>query len=287
MNRLQRPKQWAFIRLLMSCAILLVGIWFAVVAWADLNYGNIHLVMGNPSQATLALTNPSNYLMLKPEYALSYNRERGIPNWVSWQLNASWLGDAPRQNNFRPDPTLPRGWATITPTLYTNSGFDRGHLTASEDRGISVTANAATFLMTNIIPQSPDNNRGPWVKLETYGRELATQGKDLYIVAGGAGFGGIGQKGEMASLANGAVVVPAVTWKVILVLDKLGVKARSVPKTARTIAVVMPNEQGIRNQDWQTYRRSVDEVEALTGYDFFTNVPKSVQAVIEAKVDDL
>jgi endonuclease G len=264
--------------------IVLIG----VVAQADRNYGSVHLVLGNPSQALPAITSPSNYLMLKPEYALSYNRERGIPNWVSWQLNASWLGDALRQDNFRADSSLPPGWARVVPNDYVRSGFDRGHLIPSEDRGVSVEANSATFLMTNIMPQAPDNNRGPWVQLETECRELVKQGKELYIVAGGAGFGGVGENGKQTTIANGKVVVPAVTWKVVLVLDKPGTGLRGVTKASRTIAVIIPNEQGIRNQPWQSFQQSVDAVEALTGYDFFSNVPKRVQAVIEAlRIDTL
>ena len=272
---------------LLGSLVLALIVCFGVLALADRNYGSVHLLLGNPSQATLVSTNASNYLMLKPEYALSYNRERGLPNWVSWQLNATWLGDAPRQNNFRPDPALPSGWYRVTPANYTNSGFDRGHLLASEDRGVSVAANAATFLMTNILPQAPDNNRGPWVQFETYCRELVKQGKELYIVAGGTGFGGTGEKGALTTLANGKVVVPAATWKVVLVLDKPGLKLQGVTAQTRTIAIIMPNEQGIRNRAWRDFRQSVDAVEGLTGYDFFSNVPPAVQTAIEAAVDTL
>ncbi|UBF30786.1 DNA/RNA non-specific endonuclease (plasmid) [Kovacikia minuta CCNUW1] len=267
--------------------VIALTIFFGVVALADLNYGSVHLIMGNPSQATATSTNSSNYLMLKPEYALSYNRERNIPNWVSWQLNAAWLGDAPRQDNFRPDLTLPSGWYRVTPANYTNSGFDRGHLMSSEDRGVSVAANSATFLMTNIIPQAPDNNRGPWVQFETYCRELVKDGKELYIIAGGAGFGGTGEKGLLETLTNSKVTVPASTWKVVLVLDKPGLRLQGVTEKTRAIAVVIPNKQGIRHQEWRSFRASVDSVEALTGYDFFSNVPQPVQSVIEAGLDNL
>lgn len=157
---------------------------------------------------------------------------------------------------------------------------------SSEDRGVSVAANSATFLMTNIIPQAPDNNRGPWVQFETYCRELVKEGKELYIIAGGAGFGGTGEKGLLTTLTNRKVTVPASTWKVVLVLDKPGLRLQGVTEKTRAIAVVIPNEQGIRHQEWRSFRTSVDAVEALTGYDFFSNVPQSIQAVIEAGLDD-
>ncbi len=46
----------------------------------------------------------------------------------------------------------------------------------------------------------------------------------------------------------------------------------------------MPNQNGI-SSDWRSFRVSVDYVESLTGYDFFSNVPASIQAVIESTVD--
>jgi endonuclease G, mitochondrial len=72
--------------------------------------------------------------MVKSPYALSYNRDKGIPNWVSWQLNPGWLGNVDRSNNFRPDTTLPTGWYQVRQGDYTSSGYDRGHLCPSGDR---------------------------------------------------------------------------------------------------------------------------------------------------------
>ncbi|MHC5609575.1 MAG: DNA/RNA non-specific endonuclease [Nostoc sp.] len=93
-----------------------------------------HLMLGNPSGATPTSITPDNYLMVKNQYAVSYNQTKGTANWVAWQLNKSWLGDAERQNNFRPDNTLPTGWTRITPSAYTGSGYDRGHIAPSGDR---------------------------------------------------------------------------------------------------------------------------------------------------------
>lgn len=246
---------------------------------------SVHLLLGNPSNAVVDVAQPDNYLMVKPQYALSYNRSKGTPNWVSWQLNSKWLGEAERQDNFRSDPQIPAGWYRVTPRDYTNSGFDRGHLTSSEDRGGTVEANSATFLMTNIIPQAPDNNQGPWVALEEYCRDLVRQGKELYIIAGGRGQGGVGGKGAVTTLAAGKVVVPASTWKVIVVLDKPGAGLKGITTKTRVIAVEMPNRQGIKRNSWQSFKTSVDQIEAKTQYDFLSNVPRSVQAVIEANID--
>jgi endonuclease G len=247
-----------------------------------------HLVMGSPSNAVADVNQPTNYLLDKPQYAVSYHRDRGIPNWVSWHLDSTWLGSAPRQNDFRADTTLPAGWYQVQNTDYTGSGFDRGHHCPSADRTNSVATNSATFLMTNMMPQAPDNNQGPWEALESYSRTLVTGGNELYIIAGGTGTGGTGSNGGTTNtVAGGHVTVPNVTWKVIMVLPAAsGDDVSRVNNSTRVIAIIMPNTQGIRNNTWQQYRVSVDQVEALTGFDFFSNVPVAIQNVIEAQVDN-
>jgi endonuclease G len=142
--------------------------------------------------------------------------------------------------------------------------------------------------MTNMMPQAPDNNQGPWEQLESYSRTLVSGGNELYIIAGGFGTGGSGSNGGTTNtVASGHVTVPNVTWKVIMVLPAAsGNDVSRVNNSTRVIAIIMPNTQGIRNNTWQQYRVSVDQVEALTGFDFFSNVPVAIQNVIEAQVDN-
>ena len=234
----------------------------------------VQITMGNPSQAG---ARPDNYLLLKPQYALSYNASKGIPNWVSWQLNQSWLGPIDRLNDFRPDDTLPSNFYHVTPSDYSGSGYDRGHQAPSGDRTRSQEDNSATFLMSNMIPQTPDLNRGPWQKLESYSRQLVSEGKELYIIAGVTG-----QKG---TLAEGKISIPARNWKVVVVLEKPGLGLAGVTANTRVIAVDMPNEEGIKERDWTEYRTTVKQIEKATGYNLLSNVPDKVQQIIESKVD--
>jgi endonuclease G len=142
--------------------------------------------------------------------------------------------------------------------------------------------------MTNMMPQAPDNNQGPWADLEDYARTLVNAGNELHVVMGGAGQGGTGSNGGVTmTVAGGHVHVPAQTWKVILVQPQGTNDVARVTTTTRVIAVLMPNAQGIRTNNWQEYRVSVDELEQLTGYDFFSNVPAAVQSSIESVVDNL
>lgn len=262
---------------------------------------SVHLILGNPSEAKQDASNADNFLMLKPQYALSYNKGKSIANWTSWQLNQNCLGDVQRctvggQDGFAPDTSLPSGFKPVVPSDYQGSGFDRGHMTPSADRTANATDNCATFLMTNIIPQSPDVNQGPWATLESYSRDLVKDGKELYIISGGAGVGGEGRNGSKTSF-NGKssklnITVPASSWKVIVVLDQPGLGLSGIDKNTRIIAVNMPQQQGVKGEPWDIkvngnhkYITSVKEIEKLTGYNFLSNVPKDVQDVIEAKVD--
>src|SRR5687768_17385145 len=121
--------------------------------------GSEHLYLGNPSNATTDESNYNNFLLEKPQFTISYSRDRGTPNWVSWHVNRDWIGSAPRQDNFRTDTMLPAEWYKVNTYAYSGSGFDRGHNCPSADRSNTPEDNAATFLLTNIIPQAPNHNR--------------------------------------------------------------------------------------------------------------------------------
>ena len=248
------------------------------------NTSNINLTMGNPSDAVTDTSYPSNFLIQRGQFCTSYNRDREIPNWVGWELDASWSGPASRQDNFIPDALVPAQWYHVVTTDYTNTGFNRGHMCPSEDRTRTQADNDSVFFMTNMIPQSGTLNSGQWSQLEGYCRTLSQAGDKLYIYSGTYGEGGTGDYGYMTSFAGNKVTVPAKVWKVIMVLPAGTDDLSRVTTSTRCIAVIMNNDQGPFSS-WGTYRVSVDSVEALTGLDFFSNVPPSVQSVIESVVD--
>lgn len=247
-------------------------------------FGAVHLTMGNPSNAVTDVTLENNYLLEKEEYVMSYNRGNATANWVSWHLDEAWFGDAPRQNDFRADTSLPAGWFQVSHSDYTNSGFDRGHLCPSADRTLSVDDNSNTFFMTNMMPQAPNNNRIAWANLENYCRSMLSGGFEIYIISGGYGSGGDGSNGYATTIANGQINVPSNTWKVIMILPDGENDVDRVTSNTRVIAVDMPNSQNVVS-DWTQYKTSVDDLEAITGYDFFDLVPDAIEDVIEASVD--
>jgi DNA/RNA endonuclease G (NUC1) len=246
---------------------------------------SVHLTMGNPSGAVADTGQPNNFLMEKPEFALSYSSDLGRPNWVSWHLADEWIGTLTRVDTFRADPEVPAAWYRVQSFDFTGSGFDRGHMTpnADRDKETSIPINQATFLMTNMVAQAPDNNQGPWAEFEGYLRTLLPS-DEVYIVAGGVGVGGSGSNGGLTmTIADGHVSVPAYTWKVALVIPKdSGDDISRVTCSSRTIAIVMPNTQGIRTDPWENFLTTVDAVESLTGYDLFSTLPPAIQACVEA-----
>ncbi|HEX8286620.1 MAG TPA: DNA/RNA non-specific endonuclease [Pyrinomonadaceae bacterium] len=237
----------------------------------------VYLAFGNPSNASAS--DPNNFLLVNNYYALSYNRDKGIPNWAAWRISRAELGDFPRPepDPFRPDDRLPRGWTRVTPSDYTGSGFDRGHLAPSADRSGSIEGMSETFLMTNMTPQTPDLNRGPWQKLEGYLRTLVTRGSDVYICAG--------VYGEKGKLKN-KVSIPTNDWKVAVVVPA-GTPLSAINENTRVIAVDMPNIKGIKNADWQMYRTTVRHIEQNTGLNLLSNLPQNVQNALETKVDNI
>lgn len=281
---------------------------------------NTPLYWGNPSNAGTDLEQEGtgrNYLMEKAQYTLSYNSEELNPNWVAWHLCAEDLGKADRADTFRQDNSLPEGWYAVRKNDYKFPayGFDRGHICPSADRTATTEDNSMTFLMTNMVPQAPDNNRIVWVALEKFEREAVQKGKEAYIFAGPYGKGGTGAKGYFEEIpvkskeGEGlSITVPAYTWKIILFLPEgerdfervvgkervelaEGVElADGAELTAgageyEILAVCVPNENGCgKNGSWQQYVCSINYIEENTGYDFFPILPDDIEEEIESSI---
>ena len=251
---------------------------------------NTPLYFGNPSDAIFELDSSSNYLMEKAQFILSYNAQTLCPNWVGWHLSASDLGEADRTNKFAADKDLPDEWYAVTKADYKFNayGFDRGHICPSADRTLSAYDNAVTFVMTNMVPQAPDCNRIVWMHLENYERELAKQGNELYIFAGPYGSGGTGAKGFFENIpvmsSDGVeyyINVPAYTWKILLILPE-GEDDMTRLDKAQVICVNIPNEQECNKKgNWEFYKCPVNEIESLTGYDFFELIPDELEELLE------
>lgn len=244
-----------------------------------------NLLLGNPSNALADISSENNYLMVKSYYTLSYSRGRGTPNWVSWHVQSSDLGSVARTNDFRADSELPSGWYQVQNTSYSGSGFDRGHNCPSADRTANTTANSATFLMTNMMPQAPNNNQQTWANLENYTRDLVRAGNEVYVICGSYGQGGTGSLGGVTNtIDNGHVTVPANIWKVVVVIPNGSNDLNRINGNTRVIAVNTPNRNDI-DTDWTQYKTTVRNIESATGYNLLSSLRPSLQDSLETRID--
>ena len=214
--------------------------------------------------------------------------QKGIPNWVSYNLEATHFGGEDRCDCFTFDPLLPASFTRYTTADYTGAGafaghgIDRGHLARSFDRTTGVLDNATTFYFTNIIPQTSDNNQGPWSAMEIFvGDKARFDNMEVYVIAGASG-----SKGTVKN--EGIITIPANVWKVaVLVPRDQGLNDARDYRNVEVIAAIMPNEPGIRTVDWQTYRTTVNAVEKLSGYDVLALLKDGVESVIETGMKDV
>lgn len=270
---------------------------FAIPTTLDYGYEeNNPLYFGNPSDATDdKITKECNFLLEKKRYTVSYNNNTLCPNWVAWHLSKDDLGEATRSDKFVPDKTLPQNWYAVKKNDYQFPayGFDRGHVCPSADRTSSNEVNQETFLMTNMIPQSPDCNRIVWKDLEIYERELVLQGNELYIFAGGYGSGGIGNRGYFEKIIINpkndndenkkyTLNVPEFCWKIILVLPEGDDDLNRIDENTKIICVCMPNQMGIQKTgSWEQFECSVNYIEEITHFDFFELLDDELEEFLE------
>lgn len=232
------------------------------------------MVLGNPSSAG---TSASNYLIQRPQYALGYVSSSGTPKWVSWSLTSADQGTGRYDGNFITDTSLPAGMKRVTHADYTNSGYDRGHMCPNADRNITLNDAKQTFILTNIQPQTPDNNQGIWANFETYCRSLANStGREVLIMSGG-----YGSKG---TIGTNVVTIPSYNWKIaVLVPAGSGspvTRINANPSGTRVIALRVPNNAGIRTTPWTTYITTASSLQGSTALSFFTSLNATARTTL-------
>lgn len=241
----------------------------------------LQMQLGNPSNARADVNNHTNYLIQRSIEALDYNDSRGQANWASWDLtSADANGAVARQDSFAADTNLPAGFFIVSNNAYSGSGYDRGHLCPSADRTDSTNDNDMTFLMSNMMPQAPDNNRIVWSNFEDYCRNFADAGNEVLIMCGPSGFDG----SHISSSTH--VLIPSNTWKVAVIVP-LGsgtALSRITTITNRVISIRVPNTNGV-SSNWTNYITSAHSIELETGLSFFTALPGTIASSFRAKID--
>lgn len=241
---------------------------------------------GDPTPA--AATNANDLLIRRNQYTLSYNESRGTPNWVSYELDSRQIVPGQdRCNCFSADPSLPADKQILT-SDYTNGGYDRGHMARSFDRTAANLDNAATFYLTNIVPQQADLNQGVWAQFENALGDSATKGgRAVYIVTGPL----YSRSHGLTFIKNeGKVAIPDSTWKIALIGPRNGgnpftranVQSWDDLAGLTILAVNMPNVAGVRNEPWSKYLTTVAKIEQATGFNFLSLLQTNFRTALEA-----
>lgn len=208
--------------------------------------------------------NVDEIILERKGYTVSYNRETKCLNWVAWHLTAEHAdGDCPRDNSYYEDEevSIPRA----TNDDYRGSGWSRGHMCPAGDNKWDAKAMQESNLLTNICPQDRGLNSGMWNRIEMDCRKWAKKYGDVYIVCGP-----IFLNKDHETIGANKVVVPEAFFKVILCLQ-------GKPKA---IGYVVRNNGGTKKKDM--YVNTVDDVERITGIDFFPALPDEIENEVEA-----
>ena len=213
------------------------------------------------------LTNASEIIIKKKAYIVSYNPNTKIPNWVAWHLTDLHTdGPVGRSNAFFADYAVPSPRATIED--YKGSGWSRGHMCPAGDNKWDSVAMAESFSLINVCPQNASLNSGLWNSIEIDCRNWAKRFQEIYIVCGPVFY-----RQDHEVIGANEVYVPEAFFKVVLCLNG----------TPKGMGFVVKNTAGTKKRD--LYYNSIDQVERITGMDFFPSLPDDIEVEIESKLD--
>ena len=229
---------------------------------------------GTANSMQKVVTHTFSYNGTKRNYSLLYDGNKKAALWVAFAMNADsypWLAD--RSDSWKADPALPSAWQPDLSSAYADN-YSRGHQCASNDRRTTTDQTKQTTYFSNMTPQLSGFNGGVWAKLEQDVQDIGknTSGSDtLYVVTGpvfGTGYGTAKDK-------SGTVcAVPTQYFKCIMKVHFSG----GTPVSATGAAYLFKHEDKAARQEV-----SIDDIEDLTGFDFFTHVPADLQNAAEAE----
>lgn len=201
-------------------------------------------------------------------FSLKYDENCKQAAWVAYKIvPAQWKSSVKRSDNFRPDPRV--GDTSASLKDYRRSGYDRGHLAPAASMKYSAITMSESFYLSNMSPQKPGFNRGIWAKLESLVRDWAKTHEELYVVTGP-----LLAKGFLKTIGPNQVCVPRFYFKVILDYKEPDIKA---------IGFILPNDSSARPLDHFVF--TVDEIELLSGFDFFPLLPDHIEEYLESSAN--
>ena len=221
-------------------------------------------------------------------YTTMMDKDKRCPLWVAYPMHGVAYKDNSigREGDFSEsssyDPAIPSSWQSSGSTKNsdgTASGYSRGHMCASKDRQVTLASNYQTFYFTNQVPQWQNGfNSGVWSSLEgkVQTKAQSLTGRDtLYVVSGA-----IYDTATYPSNDAGNVARPTQMYKLLMLCS---FSSSGTMTSATGAAYLYTNESHTgTSYNQTTYRRSINDIETLTGFDFFAGVPASLQEDAES-----
>ena len=256
--------------------------------------------------------NGTNYLLITKTdaaigtvYSIEWDCMRRAQRWACWQWTkanskkgwerknwdgATWMGEKWTGDPFQADPEIPAAYRTEL-SDYRGSGYDRGHICASEDRICSMNVNGQTFFLSNMHPQINSFNANVWATMEsrvrTWRDAVVNNGGTMYICKGGT-IGdvningkrqtGVLDKNPSTGRSNEGLRMPVPKYFFMAILKRT---TAGVYQAMAFWAEHKPDN----SKDLTPYMISVNELESRTGYDFFCNLPDKIEESVEGMVN--
>ncbi|PID88201.1 MAG: DNA/RNA endonuclease [Bacteroidia bacterium] len=200
-------------------------------------------------------------------YALSYNEKHEQADWVAYHLTKAHVLDKSykRSGDFRPDEKIATQSAQLSDYKPTEKIYARGHLAPAGDFRWSKEAMSESFLMSNMSPMRHRFNGGKWLYLEKEVRHWAEIYGDVYVATGPV------LEDGLESIGNNKVSVPKKFFKVIMDVNH-----------EKAIGFIIPQDTKV---SFKNYAVPVDEVEKITGLDFFHALDNDREEKMESRLN--
>ena len=263
-------KMKIFFSTALLAAVVAICSVFANVGGGETSDG-VYAGQKSSGQSLLDVRGYDGIRLERKSYKVVYSKEWRLPVAVAWHLTRDHVYGKNQRSKmqFTEDMDVPAPRATWQD--YARSGYSRGHMCPAGDNKWDEEALRQTFLLTNICPQLYELNAGDWNELEKKCRTWARRYGNVYIVCGPILLNKVHR-----TIGRNKVVVPEAFFKVVLRLENGG-------KAGKGIGFIYRNEDVKKKMS--AYVNSIDEVERITGLDFFAALPDNVEKAIEAKSD--
>ncbi len=234
-----------------------------IVALIILNF----ITFVQPSSAKPLSSDPNfcDYSLEYTYYSLCYSVQHRQALWAEHELTVDQIkGRQNRTNDFKADFQIKD---PVSPSDFKGSGYDRGHLVPAADMKLNSKSMSDTFFMTNMTPQNSSFNSGVWNALEGHIRsEVLKLGPATVITAP------VLLTTDSYDKIRSGVSVPEEYYKIAFFHDSEIIKAYLIPNRSSN------------GKKYSEFRITVDELEELTGLDFFSELPDDLENLLESSL---